>query len=127
MGIVGEHFRPEFVNRIDELVVFHPLGKEQMYSIADIQLDRLRKRLEDEDYKMDVSRAAMDVIIEGGYDPVYGARPLKREIQREIENPLAQAILGGQLASGATIKIDAQNGQLTFEGLHHSRGPTPTF
>lgn len=127
MGIVGEHFRPEFVNRIDELVVFHPLGKEQMYSIADIQLDRLRKRLEDEDYKMDVSRAAMDVIIEGGYDPVYGARPLKREIQREIENPLAQAILGGQLAPGATIKIDAQNGQLTFEGLHHSRGPTPTF
>lgn len=127
MGIVGEHFRPEFVNRIDELVVFHPLGKEQMYSIADIQLDRLRKRLEDEDYKMDVSRAAMDVIIEGGYDPVYGARPLKREIQREIENPLAQAILGGQLAPGATIKIDAQNGQLTFEGLHHSRSPTPTF
>ncbi|CAM3550543.1 ATP-dependent chaperone ClpB [Parendozoicomonas haliclonae] len=114
MDVVGQHFRPEFVNRIDELVVFHPLAKDQISGIASIQLDSLRKRLTESDLSLDVSQAAMNMIVEAGFDPVYGARPLKRAIQREIENPLAQAILGGQFAPGVTIKVDEKDGQMVF-------------
>ncbi len=114
MEVVGQHFRPEFVNRIDELVVFHPLAKEQILGIADIQLDLLRERLEEHDLALEISKAAMEMIAEAGFDPVYGARPLKRAIQRSIENPLAQAILKGEFPPGSTITIDEQDGQMVF-------------
>ncbi len=114
MEVVGQHFRPEFVNRVDELVVFHALGKEQIVGIANIQLNLLRRRLEEHDYYLEVSDRAMDILVKGGFDPVYGARPLKRAIQREIENPLAQAMLAGDFALGATIYVDEHEGRLTF-------------
>jgi ATP-dependent Clp protease ATP-binding subunit ClpB len=107
MGAVGEHFRPEFLNRVDDIVVFHPLGKEQITAIAKIQLQSLRERLADKGYTLELSVAALDKIADAGFDPVYGARPLKRAIQTEIENPLAQKILSGGLASGAVINIDS--------------------
>jgi ATP-dependent Clp protease ATP-binding subunit ClpA len=94
MDAVAHHFRPEFINRIDEVVVFDPLGREQIAGIADIQLGRLRKRLAERELSLELSQEAMDKLIAVGYDPVYGARPLKRAIQRWIENPLAQQILG---------------------------------
>lgn len=109
MGVVGQHFRPEFINRIDDTVVFHPLGKEQIKSIAKIQLLSLRQRLADRDYKLELSSSALDKLAEAGFDPVYGARPLKRAIQTEIENPLAQKILSGELAPESTIRIDTDN------------------
>jgi ATP-dependent Clp protease ATP-binding subunit ClpB len=114
MGAVGEHFRPEFLNRVDEMVVFHPLGKEQITAIAQIQLRSLRERLADKGYKLELSLAALDKIADAGFDPVFGARPLKRAIQTEIENPLAQKILSGNLAKDGTIKIELNNGELTI-------------
>jgi ATP-dependent Clp protease ATP-binding subunit ClpB len=115
MGAVGEHFRPEFLNRVDDIVVFHPLGIEQITAIAKIQLRSLRERLADKGYKLELSLAALDKIADAGFDPVYGARPLKRAIQTEIENPLAQKILSGDLAKDGTIKIDLNNGELTIK------------
>lgn len=106
MGAVSEHFRPEFLNRVDDLVVFHPLGKEQITAIAKIQLRSLRERLAEKGYKLELSLAALDKIADAGFDPVYGARPLKRAIQVEIENPLAQKLLSGDLAEDGVIKID---------------------
>ncbi|MFT5839448.1 MAG: ATP-dependent Clp protease ATP-binding subunit ClpB, partial [Flavobacteriales bacterium] len=103
MGAVGEHFRPEFLNRVDDIVVFHPLGKEQITSIAKIQLRSLRERLADKGYRLELSLAALEKIADAGFDPVYGARPLKRAIQTEIENPLAQKILSGDLSKDGTI------------------------
>jgi len=96
MTQVADHFRPEFINRIDEVVVFHPLGKEQIRSIADIQIGYLRKRLADRQMGLEVTVAALDKLGEAGFDPVYGARPLKRAIQQELENPLARRILAGE-------------------------------
>jgi ATP-dependent Clp protease ATP-binding subunit ClpB len=115
MGAVGEHFRPEFLNRVDDIVVFHPLGKEQITAIAKIQLRALRERLADKGYKLELSLAALDKIADAGFDPVYGARPLKRAIQTEIENPLAQKILSGDLAIDGTIKIDLNGDKLTIQ------------
>ena len=106
MNSVNQHFRPEFVNRIDEIVVFHPLGQEQMAGIADIQLSRLRKRLQERDMDIVLSDEAMTKLIAVGYDPVYGARPLKRAIQQEIENPLSVKLLSGEFVAGDTIKVD---------------------
>ena len=114
MNAVSEHFRPEFVNRIDELVVFHSLEKAQIRGIADIQLDRLRSRLIDRDMKLVVEDTAFDQLIEAGFDPVYGARPLKRAIQQQVENGLAQKILAGEFLPGDTIVVDAVDGQLVF-------------
>ncbi|NOQ15005.1 MAG: ATP-dependent chaperone ClpB [Methyloprofundus sp.] len=114
MAIVGGHFRPEFINRIDETVVFHPLGQEHIRSIAKIQLEFLRSRLLEREIQMTISDAALDKIGEAGFDPVYGARPLKRTIQQELENPLAQAILAGKFAAEDTINIGLQNDVLTF-------------
>ncbi|WP_293748357.1 ATP-dependent chaperone ClpB [uncultured Paraglaciecola sp.] len=114
MGAVGEHFRPEFLNRVDDIVVFHPLGKEQITAIAKIQLRSLRERLEEKGYKLELSLAALDKIADAGFDPVYGARPLKRAIQTEIENPLAQKILSGDLALDSVIKIDVDNNGLVI-------------
>ena len=112
MGVVGQHFRPEFINRIDEVVVFHPLGAEHIASIARIQLQRLYQRLEERGYQLNISEEALKLLGETGFDPVYGARPLKRAIQQEIENPLAQQILSGQLVPGKTILMDVRDGEI---------------
>jgi ATP-dependent Clp protease ATP-binding subunit ClpB len=107
-------FRPEFINRIDEVVVFHPLAKEQIRSIANIQIDYLRKRLKDRDMGLEVSETALDKLGEAGFDPVYGARPLKRAIQQQLENPLAQDILAGKFLPGDVIDVDLDDDKLTF-------------
>jgi ATP-dependent Clp protease ATP-binding subunit ClpB len=112
MGAVGEHFRPEFLNRVDDIVVFHPLGKEQIKAIAKIQLRSLRKRLADKGYELEMSLAALDKIADAGFDPVYGARPLKRAIQNQIENPLAQKILSGELGVNGEVKIDVYDSEI---------------
>ena len=111
MEVVATHFRPEFINRIDETVVFHSLGKEHMAGIAKIQLGRLEKRLAERDLKLDISPAALDQLVEVGYDPTFGARPLKRAIQTHLENPLAQRILAGDFLPGSTVHVDYQDGE----------------
>ena len=121
MNSVNQHFRPEFINRIDEIVVFHPLGQEQMAGIADIQLSRLRKRLQERDMDIVLSDEAMTKLVAVGYDPVYGARPLKRAIQQEIENPLSLKLLSGEFVAGDTIKVDVdEQGNFTFDKLRMS-------
>jgi ATP-dependent Clp protease ATP-binding subunit ClpB len=117
LDVVGQYFRPEFINRVDEMVVFHPLNQEQIKLIAGIQVEILRKRLENSGYSLEVSDAALGLLSEAGFDPVYGARPLKRAIQQEIENPLAQKILSGDFAPGETIKIDVSDGRFSFEAV----------
>jgi ATP-dependent Clp protease ATP-binding subunit ClpB len=114
MDVVGQHFRPEFINRVDDVVVFHPLGREQLRSITNIQIDYLRTRLADREMSLDITDAALDFLAEAGYDPVYGARPLKRAIQMRIENPLAQEILSGAFGPGDVIAIDRDGEQLVF-------------
>ena len=114
MEVVGQHFRPEFINRVDDVVVFHPLGRQQIRAITDIQLGILRNRLAERDIVLEVSEAALDQLGEAGFDPVYGARPLKRAIQTQVENPLAQKLLAGEFAPGATVRIDADAGGLVF-------------
>ena len=116
MGIVGTHFRPEFINRIDEAVVFHPLQKEQIRGIAEIQLQLLHQRLRERELSLELTDAAISKLVDVGYDPVFGARPLKRAIQQWIENPLAQDILSGKFVAGQVIKGDVQDGQLCFNG-----------
>ena len=116
MEVVGGHFRPEFINRIDEVVVFDPLSRAQIRGIADIQLQRLRARLADRDLSMTITDAVMDKLGEAGFDPVYGARPLKRAIQQLLENPLAQRVLAGDFVPGDTLKIDLDDQQqVTFK------------
>ena len=110
-----EHFRPEFLNRIDEIVEFEPLAQEQLADIAELQLERLRARLAERKLSLELTDAAKEVLAEAGWDPAYGARPLKRAIQRLVENPLAQRLLEGEFAEGDTIRVDAQNGELVFE------------
>ncbi|MCO8053113.1 ATP-dependent chaperone ClpB [Acinetobacter towneri] len=117
MAAVSQHFRPEFINRIDELVVFHSLEKAQIRGIADIQLDRLRARLSERDLSLSIDDSAFDQLIDAGFDPVYGARPLKRAIQQQVENTLAQKILAGDFVAGDTILIKAEAGQLVFEKM----------
>src|SRR5690606_7343776 len=114
MGVVGNHFRPEFINRIDEVVVFHPLDRTQLRGIAEIQLGLLKQRLGDRDLHLELSDEVMDKICEAGYDPVYGARPLKRTIQQLLENPLAQAVLAGTYGPGETIKASLAGDKIVF-------------
>ncbi|GLQ30652.1 ATP-dependent chaperone ClpB [Litoribrevibacter albus] len=114
MDVVGQHFRPEFINRIDETVVFHALGREQIAGIASIQLERLYQRLAERDMKLELSEHLMSTICEAGFDPVYGARPLKRAIQRYLENPLAEALLGGEFLPGEMIQADIQDDKVVF-------------
>jgi len=109
MEIVGGHFRPEFINRVDETVVFHPLSQVQIRAIARIQVESLRKRLADRDMGLEVTDAALDKLGKAGFDPVYGARPLKRAIQQQLENPLAQKLLAGEFGPGDTIAVDARD------------------
>ena len=112
MSVVGQHFRPEFINRIDETVVFHPLNKDNIRAIAEIQLKRLINRMESRGYVLHFTNATLDFISEIGYDPIYGARPLKRAIQQEIENPLAQQILSGSLLPEKPISVDYVDGKI---------------
>ncbi len=110
MEVVGTHFRPEFINRIDETVVFHPLDQAEIRQIADIQLNNLRQRLAARDLGIQITDAALDLLAEAGFDPVYGARPLKRAIQQQVENPLAQQILSGKFMPGDTIAVGVEEG-----------------
>ncbi|MGA8277636.1 MAG: ATP-dependent chaperone ClpB [Rhodanobacteraceae bacterium] len=114
MGVVQAHFRPEFVNRLDEIVVFRPLDRAQIREIARIQIGQLEKRLGERQLQLDISDRALDLLGNVGFDPVYGARPLKRAIQQQLENPLAKEILEGRFAPGGTVRVDAEGGRLVF-------------
>jgi ATP-dependent Clp protease ATP-binding subunit ClpB len=121
MDIVATHFRPEFINRVDETVVFHPLAKDQIRDIAKIQLQHLAARLHEQDFTMEISDEAIDVLGDAGFDPVYGARPLKRAIQQYLENPLAQMILKGEYMPGDVISITADGSELVFVPVEHAQ------
>jgi len=114
MEVVGMHFRPEVINRIDEVVVFHSLRKDQVAGIANIQLERLRKRLAEFDLRMTLTPTALEKLVDVGFEPIYGARPLKRAIQQWIENPLAQKLLAGDYPPGSEIGVDVEAGEFTF-------------
>lgn len=114
MQSVNEHFRPEFINRVDDIVVFHALQQEQVRAIADIQIEILRKRLLQQDLRLDISDEALDLVALAGFDPVYGARPLKRSIQQLIENPLAHMLLAGEFIMGSVVTVSVENSQLVF-------------
>jgi ATP-dependent Clp protease ATP-binding subunit ClpB len=122
MEIVGQHFRPEFINRIDDVVVFHPLDAEHIRKIVDIQLGYLHKRLADREITLALEPAARDRLAQAGFDPVYGARPLKRAIQQQVENPLAQRILRGDFGPGDVIRVSASSTGLEFArgGVKHA-------
>lgn len=115
MDIVGQSFRPEFINRIDEIVIFSPLGKEQIRKITDIQLEHLEQRLKSQNIQMEVTNDALDNLSESGFDPVYGARPLKRTIRQNLENPIAQSLLQGKFAPGDVIRVALNKGELEFK------------
>jgi ATP-dependent Clp protease ATP-binding subunit ClpB len=115
MQVLRKEFLPEFLNRVDETIVFHPLTQKEIRQIVDLQLVRLQKRLEDNGFTLEVSDGAKKQLAEEGYDPVYGARPLKRTIQQRLQNELANAILGGEFEEGAHIVVDVQNGEFTFD------------
>ncbi len=114
MGVVQAHFRPEFINRLDEIVVFHPLDKAQIREIARLQTNYLAKRLQERQIDLEISDGALMLLGNVGFDPVYGARPLKRAIQTQLENPLAQKILAGEFVGGDTIRVEAEGGKLVF-------------
>ncbi|MEE9357094.1 MAG: AAA family ATPase, partial [Sedimenticolaceae bacterium] len=114
MEVVGNHFRPEFINRVDEMVVFHPLGREQIRAISEIQIRYLKQRLGGQDIGLELTDAALDLLGEAGFDPVYGARPLKRAIRQQLENPLAQEILAGKFGTGDVISVDVLGSGLVF-------------
>ncbi|MGH6624193.1 MAG: type VI secretion system ATPase TssH, partial [Burkholderiaceae bacterium] len=119
MGEVRKQFRPEFVNRIDEIVVFQALDAKQIRAIAQIQLQRLGQRLAAYDMRLDVSDAALAEIAKVGFDPLYGARPLKRAIQQEIENPIARLVLEGRFGPNDVIPVDFKNGKFAFDRVVH--------
>jgi ATP-dependent Clp protease ATP-binding subunit ClpB len=121
MESVREHFRPEFINRVDDIVVFHPLASEQIRAIVEIQLNYLRRRLLERDMELELDDKARDLIAEAGYDPVYGARPLKRAIQQQIENPLAQRILRNEFAPGDRVRVGVRGSELVFEKKRQMR------
>jgi ATP-dependent Clp protease ATP-binding subunit ClpB len=114
MEVLTRSFRPEFINRIDETVVFHPLGEEHIKSIARIQLKSLMSRLESQGFEVEVSEELLTKLVHAGFDPVYGARPLKRAIQQKVENPLAQALLSGRVIPGKTLRLGADSNGLTM-------------
>lgn len=112
MDVVAHHFRPEFINRIDEAVVFHPLAEDHIKNIARLQMQEVARRMAERDFTLEVTEAALAMVAKGGFDPVYGARPLKRAIQQSIENPLAQQILSGDLLPGRPVVLDVENEQI---------------
>jgi len=111
-----DHFRPEFLNRIDEIIIFHRLDEDQLKKIVEIQLGRLRARLTDRHITLELTDAARTILVRSGYDPAYGARPLKRAIQKKIETPLGRLLIAGKILDGQTVKVDAAGGELTFTG-----------
>jgi ATP-dependent Clp protease ATP-binding subunit ClpB len=113
-ALLRDHFRPEFLNRIDETIIFHTLTKDQIVRIVDVQVEQLAHRLAGRNLKLVLTPSARKLLAEEGYDPTYGARPLKRVIQQRIENPLAGKILAGEFGEGDTIKIDADTAKRTF-------------
>jgi len=116
MGVVRSHFRPEFLNRVDEIILFHRLRREDMGAIVDIQFKRLAALLEDRKIRLELEPKARQWLADKGYDPAYGARPLKRTIQKTVQDPLAQMLLAGDVRDGAVVKIGVANGGLTFNG-----------
>ena len=124
--LLKDHFRPEFLNRIDETILFHTLSRDQIGKIVDVQLDHLRKRLADRHLKLTLSPKAIHLLAEEGYDPAYGARPLKRVIQQRIENPIATKILGGDFADGDTIQIDVDSTGRAFQFKRSTKSPEKT-
>jgi ATP-dependent Clp protease ATP-binding subunit ClpB len=110
-----DRFRPEFLNRIDEVVTFEPLTREQLADIVELQLARLRERLAERKIELELTDAAKELLAEEGWDPAYGARPLKRAIQRQLENPLARELLERRFTEGDTVRVDVQDGELVFE------------
>jgi ATP-dependent Clp protease ATP-binding subunit ClpB len=123
------HFRPEFLNRLDESIIFHSLKAEELRQIVDLQVKRLARRLEEKKLGLQVEGEALDWLAGVGYDPVYGARPLKRAIQRELETPIAKAILAGTFPAGSTIAVAVENGRLAFHaGVEATlSGPVPAL
>jgi ATP-dependent Clp protease ATP-binding subunit ClpB len=119
MAEVKGHFRPEFINRIDEIVVFHALDAANVRSIADIQLQRLAARLAERDLRLEISSEALDEIAKVGFDPLFGARPLKRAIQSQIENPVARLILEGRFGPNDVVPVDVKDGAFSFERVVH--------
>jgi ATP-dependent Clp protease ATP-binding subunit ClpB len=114
LQVLRDHFKPEFLNRIDDIVVFKQLGREQIANIIDIQLVKLRKMLEERGITLDLDESAKELLVKEGYDPIYGARPLKRAIQSLVQNPLAVKLLNGEIASGQTVRVSAENGEMKF-------------
>ena len=114
LSVLRQSLKPEFLNRIDEIVVFHSLTEEHLQEIVDIQLGELNRRLADQNLRLETSEQAKALIAASGYDPNYGARPLKRAIQRLVETPLGRCILSGEVAEGQTVRVDVRNGALTF-------------
>jgi len=114
LQVLRDHFKPEFLNRIDDIVVFKQLGREEIAKIIDVQLEKLRRNLEDRGITIELDDSARDLLVKEGYDPVYGARPLKRSIQTLIQNPLAVSLLKGDIASGQTVRVSAENGEMKF-------------
>jgi ATP-dependent Clp protease ATP-binding subunit ClpB len=114
MAVLRDHFRPEFLNRVDEVIVFRPLTEDQLTAIVDIQLERLQKRLAERHITLVVTDAARKLLAKRGWDPVYGARPLKRAIQRLVQDPLAMMLLEGKFSDGETVEVDVRDGELIF-------------
>jgi len=123
MGVVRGHFRPEFLNRVDEIILFHRLRREDMGRIVDIQFRRLQKLLEDRKVTLALDAKGRQWLADKGYDPMYGARPLKRVIQKWVQDPLAKSVLAGDIVDGSTIKIGARDGALTIDGRPVGRDP----
>ncbi len=115
MGVVRSHFRPEFLNRVDEIILFHRLKREQMGAIVDIQIARLQKLLDEHKIEIELKPEARALLAEKGYDPAFGARPLKRAIQKMLQDPLAEKLLGGEIKDGTKVKVDAAADRLIFE------------
>jgi ATP-dependent Clp protease ATP-binding subunit ClpB len=119
---MGRNFRPEFLNRIDEIIVFHALAEEHLKVIIEIHLGRVRERLEDRHIGLELTDAAKEHLVRVGYEPIYGARPLKRAIQKEVETPLGRLLLQGEVRDGQRVKVDYEQGKgLSFENLEKSR------
>src|SRR5438128_2117716 len=114
LQILRDHFKPEFLNRIDDIVVFEQLSKDEIAKIIDVQLEKLRKTLEERGIRIELDDSARELLVKEGYDPVYGARPLKRAIQTLIQNPLAVSLLKGDIAAGQTVKVTAESGEMKF-------------
>src|SRR5688572_7793099 len=114
LQVLRDHFKPEFLNRVDDIVVFGQLSKDQIATIIDVQLEKLRRTLEDRGIAIELDQSAKDLLVAEGYDPVYGARPLKRAIQTQVQNPLAVKLLKGEIAAGQTVRVSAENGEMRF-------------